>query len=222
MPGVEHASTPPAMRIDPRKAQVLAQRFVTRTLHKTLFAPALAVCTLWSGAQAWLAPAPIGSPSHASAWEWPRQWDGAPLRPLALTAVELRFARQFPGTLARLTDGDQVLVLRHVTQPTRMLHPAADCYRAAGYRITDTRLQDDAQGRRWRCFTATQADGTPLQVCERITDARGLAFTDTSAWYWAALRGTSAGPWQAVTTARALPVTLRHAAAGTVSTTSLP
>lgn len=217
MPGVEHTTTPEPEGMDPRKGHVLAQRFVTRTLHKTALAVALLACTLWSGAQAWLAPESPATSTHASAWEWPRQWDGAPLRPLALSAVEQRFARQFPGTLARLTDGEQVLVLRHVTQPTRMLHPAADCYRAAGYRIADIRLQDDHEGRRWRCFTATQADGTPLQVCERITDATGQAFTDTSAWYWAALRGASAGPWEAVTTARAVPATLRHAAATTTT-----
>jgi hypothetical protein len=41
-------------------------------------------------------------------------------------------------------------------------------------------------------------------VCERIVDAKGEAFTDTSHWYWASLLGRSAGPWQAVTTAQAL------------------
>ena len=59
--------------------------------------------------------------------ELPAQWNGEPLRPLALSEVETRFARQFPGTVARLTDGQQVLVLRTVRQPTRMLHPATDC-----------------------------------------------------------------------------------------------
>ena len=30
-------------------------------------------------------------------------------------------------------------------------------------------------------------------------DAQGRAFTDTSDWFWAAMLGRSAGPWQAFT-----------------------
>ncbi|MFT4266708.1 MAG: hypothetical protein QM586_05715, partial [Xenophilus sp.] len=139
------------------------------------------------------------APAAASAHEWPREWDGAPLRPLALSAVEARFARQFPGDIARMTDGRHLFVLRHVVQPTRMLHPAADCYRALGWRIVQTRLERDGQARLWRCFQARR-DGMPgLRVCERIEDAGGRAFTDTSAWYWAGVGGHSTGPWQAVT-----------------------
>ena len=46
----------------------------------------------------------------ASDWELPREWDGKPLRPLALSAVEQRFAAQFTGPLARMSDGDAALV----------------------------------------------------------------------------------------------------------------
>ncbi|RYZ01217.1 MAG: hypothetical protein EOO24_15350, partial [Comamonadaceae bacterium] len=116
--------------------------------------------------------------------------------------------QQFPGRIARLTDGHDVLVLREVTAPTRMLHPAADCYRALGYRIAQARLERDARQRLWRCFTATRTQGqtlpSGLRVCERIEAADGTSFTDTSAWYWAAARGQSKGPWQAVTTAKQL------------------
>lgn len=188
-----------------RLEHLFANRFVQRVLHKTAFGIALLLCALWALAQA-LAPTDT-QPAAQQAWEWPTQWDGAPLRPLALSPVEQRFARQFPGRLARLTDERHVLVMRHVTAPTRMLHPAVDCYRALGYGIADIRLEADAQQRRWRCFTATRAGGAggrPLRVCERITDAQGQAFTDTSAWYWAGVRGQSTGPWLAVTTAQAL------------------
>jgi hypothetical protein len=138
--------------------------------------------------------------------EMPRQWDGRALRPLALSAVEQRFAAQFPGRVERLTDGAAVLVWRDVHAPTRMLHPAADCYRALGYRIEHAALQFDAQTRLWRCFEATPgATGSPrLRVCERIEDARGDAYTDASSWYWAALLGHSRGPWQAITITREL------------------
>jgi hypothetical protein len=135
--------------------------------------------------------------------EWPMQWQGRRLRPLALSPVEQRFAARFPGQIARLTDGSQVLVWREVQRPTRMLHPAADCYRGLGYRIDSARLERDAQQRLWRCFVASR-HGQRLRVCERIVDADGQAFTDASSWYWAAQLGRSAGPWQAITTASLL------------------
>lgn len=135
--------------------------------------------------------------------EWPRAWDGRALRPLAPADVDLRFAARFPGALARLTDGERQFVMRRVAEPTRMLHPAADCYRASGYRIDAIRVERDADARDWRCFEALR-DGTRVRVCERITDAAGRDFTDTSGWFWAALLGRSQGPWLAVTTAQAL------------------
>jgi len=182
--------------------RLFANTFVHRAAHKAIFGAAMALCLAWSAASAWRAPA---TPPETSRFhEWPSNWDGAPLRPLALGAVEERFAQRFPGAIARMTDGQRMFVMRHVTQPTRMLHPAADCYRALGYRIEQVRLNRDAQGRLWRCFNAHSASGKGLGVCERIVDAKGQAFTDTSAWYWAGVGGQSPGPWQAVTVARPL------------------
>lgn len=135
--------------------------------------------------------------------EWPHAWEGRALRPLALSTVEMRFASRFPGHIARLTDGEQVLVLREVREPTRMLHPAADCYRGLGYTIAQAGLERDAHARMWRCFVA-EREGQRLRVCERIVDARGEAFIDASSWFWAATLGQSTGPWRAITTARAL------------------
>lgn len=150
-----------------------------------------------------LARSPQPAVAAGSAPEWPRAWEGRALRPLALSPVEHRFAARFPGHIARLTDGQAVLVLREVHQPTRQLHPAADCYRGLGYAIRETRLERDAADRLWRCFVAERA-GRSVRVCERITDARGQAYTDTSSWYWAAQTGQSSGPWQATTVARPL------------------
>lgn len=169
---------------------------------KALFALTLALCAL----APWLRLASVGpAPSESVTLfaEWPDAWEGKPLRPLALSAVEQRFADRFPGRLARLTDGEQVLVLRDVRQPTRMLHPAADCYRGLGYRIAQAQLERDAQQRLWRCFVA-ERDGHRTRVCERIVDTQGHAYTDASSWFWAAQLGQSTGPWQAITTARAL------------------
>jgi hypothetical protein len=166
---------------------------------KAMWAALLVVCALVPLAQRSVAGEAAGTPSP----EWPTVWEGNALRPLALSAVEMRFAARFPGHIARLTDGEQVVVLRQVHQPTRMLHPAADCYRGLGYRIEQAQLERDAQQRLWRCFVAERG-GQRQRVCERIVDARGESFTDASSWFWAAQLGQSSGPWQAITTARAL------------------
>lgn len=180
----------------------LENRFVNRVLHKTLWTAVLPLCALWGIAQAVGGHMAVRDPDTQSV-EQPTEWQGQPLRPLALSAVEERFARHFPGTLARLTDGRQVLVLRTVNQPTRMLHPATDCYRGLGYRIRNEQLEEHTDKTRWRCFIAERG-GRAVRVCERIEDAQGQGFTDTSAWYWASVAGQSTGPWKAVTVATPL------------------
>ena len=181
---------------------MLENTFLTRVAHKLAWALLLPACLAWSSWQAW-AHRPTDAGIASEAPELPVQWNGRPLRPLALSDVEMRFARHFPGSIARMTDGDETLVLRTVERPTRMLHPAVDCYRALGWHIGEQRLQQDAAGELWRCFEVDRA-GLRLRVCERIADARGRGFTDTSAWYWAATFGQSPGPWQAITVARPL------------------
>jgi hypothetical protein len=136
--------------------------------------------------------------------EWPHQWDGRELRPLAMSAVEQRFAARFPGAIARFTDGEHVLVLRSVNQPTRMLHPAADCFRGLGYRIAQAQLEQDTRQRLWRCFEARRGGEPALRVCERIEAPDGSSFIDPSSWFWAASLNRSHGPWQAVTIVEAL------------------
>jgi hypothetical protein len=152
-----------------------------------------------------LRPATVQAGASASGAfaETPQVWQGRALRPLALSVVEQRFASHFPGRITRLTDGEQGLVLRDVSTPTRMLHPATDCYRGLGYHIEQTRLERDAQALLWRCFIAERG-GVKTRVCERIVDANGASFNDTSSWYWAAQLGRSSGPWLAITTARPL------------------
>lgn len=176
--------------------------FVNRVLHKSLWLLVLPLCALWSGLQAWSSAPGAVSPQTVSV-ELPAQWQGAALRPLALSEVEQRFAQRFPGTVDRMTDGTQVLVLRTVRQPTRMLHPAADCYKGLGYRISAEKLEATAGQAPWRCFVA-QRGGRQVRVCEQIEDAQGRTFTDASSWYWAAVAGQSTGPWKATTVTRAL------------------
>lgn len=155
----------------------------------------------WPLLQGQAAPAQPLVRSH----EWPQHFAGRELRPLALSPVELQFAAQFPGAIGRFSDGERIISLRHVTRPTRKLHPAADCFRGLGYRIGAQALERRvAASGVQRCFVA-EGPGGPLRVCEYIEDAAGTSFSDHSAWYWSALAGESRGPWLAVTTAQPLP-----------------
>jgi len=133
--------------------------------------------------------------------DWPTHFRDQPLTPLPLSALEQRFARRFPGAIARFTDGERVLILRQVTRPTRQLHPAADCFGALGYRVERPRPMVDDAGAAWSCFVA-ERDGTRLRVCERIRDSEGREWTDTSAWFWSAQYG--GGPWWATTVVETL------------------
>ncbi len=134
--------------------------------------------------------------------EWPLVVEGERLRPLAMGDIERRFAARFPGAIGRFASEDATWILRRVDRPTRMLHPATDCFRAAGYSIRDEQLSLGSHGLR-RCFKA-ENEGGQFLVCERIVGADGESFTDTSAWYWAAALGRSRGPWLATT--RAMPL----------------
>jgi len=165
---------------------------------------ALVALVLWSAMLPLALPKMPAVPPATTHGEWPTQWQGQPLRPLALSSVEHRFAAQFPGRIARFAvAGGGQLVLREVDRPTRMLHPAADCWRGIGWHIDATQLENDAESLLWRCFVATR-NGARVRVCERIVDAQGNAFTDTSAWFWAASLDQSAGPWRAMTRVESL------------------
>ncbi|MDO5625585.1 MAG: hypothetical protein Q4G71_12965 [Pseudomonadota bacterium] len=182
---------------------LFANTFPHRVLGKAVFGAAMLACALWSASGPRAAAPTLASSAPAIGSELPADWQGQPMRPLALSAVEQRFADRFPGHIARLTDGQRIVVLRDVARPTRMLHPAADCYRALGWRIEGERLERSAaHAPVQRCFTARKP-GQALRVCEHIEDARGQHFADTSAWYWAAALGRSSGPWRAITTTAA-------------------
>lgn len=166
---------------------------------KTLLLTVLIACALLPLLQ--LAPVHV-TPARTET-VWPRHWEGRGLQALPLSVVEARFATQFPGAIGRFSDGQRLLVLRRLHSPTRMLHPATDCYRGLGYRIAGEHLERDRYERLQRCFVAERG-GRKIRVCERIADAGGQGFSDTSSWYWAAVLGRSSGPWMAVTTAEVL------------------
>ncbi len=139
--------------------------------------------------------APVAVASEVS---WPTRDDGRRLTPIAATALDARLARDFPGRIARFSDGRRQIVLRHVPQATRQLHPARDCFEAIGYRVAPVPMARGAGGTLSSCFEATR-DGVVLKVCERIVAHDGESFPDVSSWYWPALLGRSRGPWLANT-----------------------
>jgi hypothetical protein len=134
---------------------------------------------------------------------WPAQYEGRALTPLPLSARESQFAQDFPGRVARFSDGTRELVLRFTTAPTRRLHPAADCFRGAGFTVAPQPMQRNADGLTMSCFRATRA-GEALDVCEQVRDEQGNSWPDAGAWYWHALLG-GGGPWWSVVTARRAP-----------------
>jgi hypothetical protein len=130
---------------------------------------------------------------------WPAQFEGRTLTALPLTELEKRFATDFPGKIGRFTDGKRELVIRWVTEATRKLHPASDCFQGLGYSVKPLAVRRDDKGSLWSSFAATKGK-EQLLVHERIHSESGESWTDVSAWYWAAL-GDGSGSWWAITVA---------------------
>lgn len=145
------------------------------------------------------APESTAARDAAALEPWPDEFEGVPLRPAPLHPVEARFGEAFPGTFAAFTDGRRRIVFRRIMQPTRKVHPAGDCLRAAGYAVRPAPAQRHPETGLWGVVRATK-DGRVYQVREHIVDASGArAWTDVSAWYWSALVRPGDGPWLAIT-----------------------
>lgn len=147
----------------------------------------------------WLGTAPAGADA-AGFPGWPSSFEGKALRELPLSPLELRFAENFPGRIGRFSDGRREIILRWVASETRKLHPASDCFRGSGYRIQALPIRVAASGAQWGRFRAARHN-QEIIVEERIFDMAGRQWSDVSAWYWAAFRQQSSGPWWAVTVA---------------------
>lgn len=131
----------------------------------------------------------------------PTMYEGKKLRPVPLAGNEAEFAKNFPGKIAVFQTDKQTIILRRVYQATRQLHPAADCYRASGFKITNLPRQQDHEGISWNVLLA-QKSTKKLQIRERIYDDSGQNYSDVSQWYWAAFWGQTRGPWWSITTVR--------------------
>ena len=133
---------------------------------------------------------------------WPETLDGAPLTPVASSPRDQRFARGFPGRVARFTDGRRSILLRWTPAATRLLHPAADCFRGDGFAVRPRPSRLDGAGRRWACFEARRGTEA-FTVCERIAGDKSGSWTDASSWWWAAALGRAQGPFWAITVVEA-------------------
>ena len=131
---------------------------------------------------------------------WPSTFEGKTLTPLPLKEMEKTFASDFPGQIARFSDGEREIIVRWVTEATRKLHPASDCFQGLGYTVKPLAAYRDRSGSLWASFAATKA-GERLVVYERINSDSGETWTDVSAWYWSALRHEGSGSWWAITVA---------------------
>lgn len=139
-------------------------------------------------------------PPPAATSPWPARYEGRPLTRIAPAPEDRFLARQFPGQVARFSDGRRQIVLRRVAVATRTLHPASDCFRAIGYTVTPAPMRLAPDGQPASCFTASR-DGRTLLACEQVRDAGGgKSWPDISSWYWSALLGGSQGPWTAALT----------------------
>src|SRR5262249_19042172 len=110
-------------------------------------------------------------------------------------------ASNFPGVIARFRSGAATVIVRRVTAAARPLHPAADCFPAAGYSLGAGRPYTHPRQARWDCFGAPPDRPRP-RVFAGIHDQARDQGTDVSSWYWSALwaqRNRNAGPWWAVT-----------------------
>jgi len=135
---------------------------------------------------------------------WADRFDAQALVEIPLSARDQRFSADFPGRIARFTDGRCDFIHRLVSKPTRKLHSSADCFRGLGYTIAPQPALLDPQGRRWARFTATRG-ACRLIVRERIEGADGTSWTDVSAWFWQASLRPATGPWLATTVIESHP-----------------
>jgi len=129
---------------------------------------------------------------------WPTRFEGRPLRPLPPGVGDAMLARDFPGHVARFSDGRRQLILRQVARATRGLHPPRDCFGSMGYALSPLPMRVVA-GSLASCFQAERKQER-LRVCEQVRSAGGMVHPDVPGWYWHAVTRVDAGPWLAVMT----------------------
>jgi hypothetical protein len=126
---------------------------------------------------------------------WPATFEGRTLASVPLAPEDSYFARGgFPGRISRFTDDTRHVVVRWVNAPTRRLHPAAQCFKGAGYEIEPRPMRRTADGALMGCFAAHR-EGRSLRVCEMVRSADGRTWSDVSSWHWSAMLAPSGQHW---------------------------
>ena len=138
--------------------------------------------------------------SHYKDHIWPNEYNGRSIQELPLTEREHRFYVDFPGAMKRFSDGEKEIIIKWVYKITRRVHPSIDCFKGAGYQISEPGLFSE-QHTIWSSFKAKDSV-QHLFVKEQITDSTGQTWSDVSSWYWAAVLGQTKGPWKVTTIAK--------------------
>ncbi|MBI3098972.1 MAG: hypothetical protein HYY93_12135 [Planctomycetes bacterium] len=100
---------------------------------------------------------------------FPSSLKGRALVERPLTARERGVFADFPGRAGRFSDGEREVILRWVSERTRRLHPASECFAAIGYTIRPAPLRRDEQGWHWAAlFGETQGPGLAWTIAERV------------------------------------------------------
>lgn len=128
---------------------------------------------------------------------WPAELLSDTFHEVELSEREAQFSKDFPGRVAKFSDGQRDYIVRWILKESRKLHPAADCLRGAGFAVHPLPIRKDARGSQWGCALARR-EQLELKVCEQIKDQAGESWSDVSAWFWAAALQQSEGPWWAV------------------------
>lgn len=154
----------------------------------------------------WNAPTVLPGEVH-----WPETWNGRPIAQAEQSPETAGFWSAFPGVCREFTAvapghsaaAPERIVMRLVTRPTRLLHPAEDCFRGSGYSVTPLPARTDRHDRLWSGFTG-EKNGRKHTVRQCIIatgsldlrnveeNAEAKSWPDVSSWYWDAARpGTS-------------------------------
>ncbi|MBI1271243.1 hypothetical protein GC174_12505 [bacterium] len=186
--------------------KITAQIRTSKEEGKALSKPSMATMAILSMV-ATILPATVGARDKVpvkrdnTQINWPDKLDGKVLKevPVYNENKKLKsFLADFPGQVKVFSDGKRIYIVRYVNKMTRKLHPASDCYRAAGYRVEFQPTIIKSPGEHWSSFRASRAD-REVMVRERITDNLGKQWTEPSAWYWSALKSETKAPWWGIT-----------------------
>jgi exosortase/archaeosortase family protein len=127
---------------------------------------------------------------------WPEFFEGAPLVPVGKSERLGDMAGGLAGEMRVFAQSGRMVLLRRLRASSRTVHPVADCFRARGFRVAAQRVVKDEGGALWSEFEAERGADF-WRVRERWRDERGHQWTDVSAWWWAAQKAQSGGPWWA-------------------------